>query len=110
LEETLDEEEAKKLADKFVTEATKAGIASFGVKSQDVVDSITDSIEEGLEKWVKGYSDLSSAITSQLKDGFISFTQSQEVEKALAELGLEASEFLDFTDDGKVILNEEKLT
>lgn len=110
LEQTFSEEEAKELADKFVTEATKAGIASFGVKSQDVVDSITDSIEEGLEKWIKGYSDLGDAITAQLKDGFISFTQSQEVEKALAELGLEASEYLDFTDDGKVILNEEKLT
>ena len=110
LEQTFSEEEAKELADKFVTEATKAGIASFGVKSQDIVDSITDSIEEGLEKWIKGYSDLGDAITAQLKDGFISFTQSQEVEKALAELGLEASEYLDFTDDGKVILNEEKLT
>lgn len=110
LEQTFDEEEAKELADKFVTEATKAGIASFGVKSQDVVDSITDSIEEGLEKWIKGYSDLGDAITAQLKDGFISFTQSKEVEKALAELGLEASEYLDYTDDGKVILNEEKLT
>ena len=110
LEQTFDEKEAKELADKFVTEATKAGIASFGVKSQDVVDSITDSIGEGLEKWIKGYSDLGNAITAQLKDGFISFTQSQEVEKALAELGLEASEYLDFTDDGKVILNEEKLT
>ena len=110
LEQTFSEEEAKELADKFVTEATKAGIASFGVKSQDVVDSITDSIDEGLEKWIKGYSDLGDAITAQLKDGFISFTQSQEVEKALAELGLEASEYLDFTDDGKVILNEEKLT
>ena len=110
LEQTFSEEEAKELANKFVTEATKAGIASFGVKSQDVVDSITDSIEEGLEKWIKGYSDLGDAITAQLKDGFISFTQSQEVEKALAELGLEASEYLDFTDDGKVILNEEKLT
>ena len=110
LEQTFSEEEAKELADKFVTEATKAGIASFGVKSQDVVDSITDSIEEGLEKQIKGYSDLGDAITAQLKDGFISFTQSQEVEKALAELGLEASEYLDFTDDGKVILNEEKLT
>ena len=110
LEQTFSEEEAKELADKFVTEATKAGIASFGVKSQDVVNSITDSIEEGLEKWIKGYSDLGDAITAQLKDGFISFTQSQEVEKALAELGLEASEYLDFTDDGKVILNEEKLT
>lgn len=110
LEQTFSEEEAKELADKFVTEATKAGITSFGVKSQDVVDSITDSIEEGLEKWIKGYSDLGDAITAQLKDGFISFTQSQEVEKALAELGLEASEYLDFTDDGKVILNEEKLT
>ena len=110
LEQTFDEEEAKELADKFVTEATKAGIASFGVKSQDIVDSITDSIEEGLEKWVKGYSDLGDAITAQLKNGFISFTQSKEVEKALAELGLEASEYLDYTDDGKVILNEEKLT
>ena len=110
LEQTFDEEEAKELADKFVTEATKAGIASFGVKSQDIVNSITDSIEEGLEKWIKGYSDLGDAITAQLKDGFISFTQSQEVEKALAELGLEASEYLDYTDDGKVILNEEKLT
>lgn len=110
LEQTFDEEEAKELADKFVTEATKAGIASFGVKSQDVVDSITDGIEEGLEKWIKGYSDLGDAITAQLKDGFISFTQSKEVEKALAELGLEASEYLDYTDDGKVILNEEKLT
>lgn len=110
LEQTFSEEEAKELADKFVTEATKAGIASFGVKSQDVIDSITDSIEEGLEKWIKGYSDLGDAITTQLKDGFISFTQSQEVEKALAELGLEASDYLDFTDDGKVILNEEKLT
>lgn len=110
LEQTFSEEEAKELADKFVTEATKAGIASFGVKSQDVIDSITDSIEEGLEKWIKGYSDLGDAITAQLKDGFISFTQSQEVEKALAELGLEASDYLDFTDDGKVILNEEKLT
>lgn len=110
LEQTFSEEEAKELADKFVTEATKAGIASFGVKSQDVVDSITDSIEEGLEKWIKGYSDLGDAITAQLKNGFISFTQSQEVEKALDELGLEASEYLDFTDDGKVILNEEKLT
>ena len=110
LKQTFSEKEAKELADKFVTEATKAGIASFGVKSQDVVDSITDSIEEGLEKWIKGYSDLGDAITAQLKDGFISFTQSQEVEKALAELGLEASEFLDYTDNGKVILNEEKLT
>ena len=109
LEETLDEEEAKELADKFVTEATKAGML-LSSKSQDVVDSITDSIEEGLEKWIKGYSDLGDAITAQLKDGFISFTQSQEIEKALAELGLEASEYLDFTDDGKVILNEEKLT
>lgn len=110
LEQTFSEEEAKELADNFVTEATKAGIASFGVKSQYIVDSITDSIGEGLEKWIKGYSDLSNAITAQLKDGFISFTQSQEVEKALAELGLEASEYLDYTDDGKVILNEEKLT
>ena len=110
LESSFDEDKAKELAENFIEEATRAGVASFGVKSQETIDSMMDTIGEGAEKWVKGYSGLSSAITSQLKDGFISFTQSKEVTKALTELGLEAADYLTYNSNGTIVLNEEKLT
>ena len=108
--DTLGEDKAKEIAEEFIEEATKAGVASFGVKSQETIDSMMDTIGDGIEKWIKGYSGLSDAITAQLKDGFISFTQSKEVEKALAELGLDAADYLTYNDNGTIVLNEEKLT
>ena len=98
------------MAENFIEEATRAGVASFGVKSQETIDSMMDTIGEETEKWVKVYNGLSSAITSQLKDGFISFTQSKEVTKALTELGLEAADYLTYNSNGTIVLNEEKLT
>ena len=63
-----------------------------------------------IENEIESYSGLSSAITSQLKYGFISFTQSKDVTEALAELGLEAADYLTYNSNGTIVLNEEKLT
>ena len=116
LKDTLGKEKAKEIAENFVKEATKAGIASFGVKSQETIDAIVDQIEDGLEKTVKAYSGISSIIKSQLEDGFISFSQSQEFKKAIQEMGKEFEEeidpeqFLVYNDDGTINLKEEELT
>ncbi len=110
LSSTFSEKEAADLANKFVEDATKAGIASFGVASKEAVEAITDKVDEGLSKWIKGYGDIGKIITTQLEKGFISFSESQELDKALAEIGMKAEDYLTFNSDGSIFLDEEALT
>lgn len=110
LSSTFSKEEAEELANKFVEDATKAGIASFGVASKEAFEAISDKVDEGLSKWIKGYEDIGKIITTQLEKGFISFSESQELDKALSEIGMKAEDYLTFNGDGSIFLDEEALT
>lgn len=109
LSETMSSDQAKKVWEDFFNLAKEFDVASFAVGSEATLDAIEDSIGEKLDKYVASYSGISKTIKSQLEDGFIAFSQSKELEKALKEVGLKASDYLTYQNDGKIILDDKKL-
>ena len=94
LSETMTSEEAEKTWDAYFNLAKKHDFLKLAVGSQGALDALEDSIDEKLGKYVESFSGISKIIKSQLEDGFIKFSESTELDKALKEIGLKASDYL----------------
>lgn len=109
LQQTMSSEDAEKAWAAFFDLAKDFNFSSLGVMTEDALDSIQSSVEEQITKYVDSFSDISGALKSQLENGFISFSESQKVKEALAGVGLEASKYLTYNEDGTITLAAEKL-
>lgn len=109
LQQTMSSEDAEKAWAAFFDLARDFNFSSLGIMTEDALDSIQNSVEEQITKYVDSFSDISGVLKSQLENGFISFSESQKVKEALAEVGLEASKYLTYNEDGTITLAAEKL-
>lgn len=67
-----------------------------------------DAIGEELTEKVSKFSGIQDVIKSQLTDGFISFSQSQELKEACEKIGVKAEDYLQYGTDGTIIFNAEQ--
>ena len=106
LSQTMSSDKAEKVWEEFFALSKKFNIATFAVGSQGALDAIEDSIDTKLGDYIKSYSGISKIIKSQLEDGFISFSDSQELKKALNEIGLKMEDYVTFGENGAVLDSE----
>lgn len=106
LSQTMSSDKAEKVWEEFFALSKKFNIATFAVGNQGTLDAIEDSIDTKLGDYIKSYSGISKIIKSQLEDGFISFSDSQELKKALSEIGLKMEDYVTFGANGAVLDSE----
>lgn len=106
LSQTMSSDKAEKVWEEFFALSKKFNIATFAVGNQGTLDAIEDSIDTKLGDYIKSYSGISKIIKSQLEDGFISFSDSQELKKALTEIGLKMEDYVTFGENGAVLDSE----
>lgn len=109
LSETMTSDEAEKTWEAYFNLAKKHDLTKLAIDNQGALDALEDSIDEKLGKYVENFSGISKIIKSQLEDGFIKFSESTELDKALKEIGLKASDYLTYGSDGTITLDSEKL-
>lgn len=109
LGDSFNTDEINKLWSNFFEIADKYNTIDLSITSEAGLEGVKTTLTETISKTIEGFSDISDVITEQLSEGFISFTSSQSVEAAIAEMGLKASNYLAYNNDGKINLDIEKL-
>jgi len=109
LGDSFNTDEINKLWNNFFEVADKYNTIDLSITSEAGLEGVKTTLTETISKTIEGFSDISDVITEQLSEGFISFTSSQSVEAAIAEMGLKASNYLAYNNDGKINLDIEKL-
>ena len=81
----------------------------LGSDPETALDGLVENLTESMAKSVKTTGELKDAITSQLTDGVISFTEAQDVKAKLKEFGMDAQDYLNYNADGTISLATEDL-
>ena len=103
LSESMTSAEAEQAWEDFFNLAREFNL--FDLITPDTnTDAIMEKATEDIAKRIEATNSVASAIKNQLTDGFISFTDSQTVEKACKDLGLDAADYINYG------LNGERLT
>lgn len=107
--DSFDPEKVDKIWQDFFDAANKYNVVDLSINSDAALEDIEKSITDRGTLMIDKLSGMSSIISEQIENGFISFSSSQKVESALAELGLKASEYLTYNPNGETNFNTEKL-
>jgi len=72
------------------------------------VDSVLSSVEEELDEKLKT-AKISSAITSSLKNGFMTFSESNDFRKACEKIGIKATDYIKVGIGGMEVIDSNAL-
>ena len=100
-------EEAEKYWNEYKNFMSKLGILDV-IKGGLSVDSILDAIEEELDEKLKT-AKISSAITSSLKNGFMTFSESNDFRKACEKIGIKATDYIKAGIGGMEVIDSSSL-
>lgn len=73
------------------------------------VETLEEEVTSKLADKVSAGSSLATAIESQLKNGFLTFSESTALEEACTKIGLDASKYINYGLDGNITLDTEGL-
>lgn len=72
------------------------------------VQEMADSVSEKFSNILSKFSGVKDIIQKQLTDGFINFSESQQLKEACEEIGLKAEDYLQYNADGTINFNAEQ--
>ena len=109
MSESMNSEEAGVLWENFFALAEDYNLVNIEIGSVDILEQGIDESYDKIAEQLSGASSISDAITAQLEKGFLNFSESNELRKALDEVGLNFEDYFVFDDNGESFIDFDKL-
>ena len=109
MSESMNSEEAGALWENFFALAEDYNLVNIEIGSVDILEQGIDESYDKIAEQLSGASSISDAITAQLEKGFLNFSESNELRKALDEVGLNFEDYFVFDDNGESFIDFDKL-
>ena len=107
--ESFDPQTVDQLWQDFFNTADKYNVVDLSISTEGGLESLQGSLIEDWTKNLEGLNNVSEIVAEQLTNGFISFSSSQSVSEALAEMGMEAEKYLNYSENGEIDLKVDEL-
>ena len=107
--ESFDPQTVDQLWQDFFNTADKYNVVDLSISTKGGLESLQGSLVEDWTKNLEGLNNVSEIVAEQLTNGFISFSSSQSVSEALAEMGMEVEKYLNYSENGEIDLKTDKL-
>lgn len=100
MSESMGSTEAGQLWENFFALSEDYNLVNIEIGSVEILEQGIDESYDKIAEQLSGASTISDAITTQLENGFLNFSESNELRKALDEVGLNFEDYFVFDDNG----------